>query len=107
MRYIPFILISLAGTPAVAHDFYETYTQPSGAPCCGGDDCAPIPDSAVSIDPKAGTVTLTFKPGEHPSFPNGGTVTSDRVGIHRSPDIGTHACAKPSRVFCVFIGGVV
>lgn len=40
-------LWALAGC-AVAHDWYEKTKSPSGALCCGGNDCDEVPASGVT-----------------------------------------------------------
>jgi hypothetical protein len=40
-------LLAIAAVPVAAHDWYEKTKSPSGALCCGGNDCDQVPDNAV------------------------------------------------------------
>jgi len=70
---------------ATAHEWYDS-------DCCSGNDCAPIPTSAVSIGPEGYTVTIG--PGDHPLA--GGTITKffryDSPQVRVSQDGKYHTC---------------
>jgi hypothetical protein len=45
------IAAAIAVGPARAHDWYEGLTNAQGERCCGGKDCAPLPDGDVKEVP--------------------------------------------------------
>ncbi len=54
MKYLTaFILLLCLSSAANAHEWYARHRDPifNKTTCCGGTDCAPLPESAISITP--------------------------------------------------------
>ena len=99
------VLALTLNRPAASHEWYPEH-------CCSGQDCAPIPDSAVSET--ADAITIRLLPGEHPMVdaPFTATIPRDDRRIGRSPDGGWHVCLYPDpeggmRLPCIFEPGRV
>jgi len=88
---VVFALCVVVATGALAHSFYD-------AQCCSGDDCAPVPDGAVTEGPDGYTL------------PNGGLVPYGSPKIRFSPDGQYHWChsvpinGEPF-TYCLYVPG--
>lgn len=79
-------ILALAALPLFAHSWYDSA-------CCGGNDCAPIPDTAITLTPEGWKVRL--EPGEHPMVTRGviEAIVPDE-DVHPSRDANFHACVR-------------
>lgn len=91
-------ILALAAAPAMAHEAPEGWVY--DAICCNGTahagDCAPIPDSAVTVAPDG--VHVTLNPGDHRRVrwtQSYAPVPYDK--LRQSPDEHYHACLYPSQ----------
>jgi hypothetical protein len=74
------LFAALAPSAAAAHDFYTTTRDPVTAhSCCGGMDCAPVPESEVRL-----------APGGYLYLPTGELIPHARV--QQAPDWQFHRC---------------
>lgn len=78
--------------PASAHEApagwkYDNY-------CCGGNDCQPIPYSAVRITPQGYEVTL--QPNQHLMAKREHKKLFRYSEVRKSPDDQYHACILPN-----------
>ena len=132
MRKVAALVLALAATPALAHEWYMGQRNERGQNCCSTLDCAPLPAGTRVVYTGDG-YDVTIIPGTHPmvnaedvTAPWGsyGAVTtrrgvgSDPVVFHfegnpgLSPDGNIHACIMPAdvpqrRIRCLFLGGSV
>lgn len=93
-------LAFLAAPGARSHSWYDLA-------CCAGNDCAPIPASAVNAS-RAG-YSVTIRPGEHPLVkdkPVSGFVAY--ADARPSQDSEFHACIVAGAIKCLYApqGGV-
>lgn len=90
--------------------------------CCGGDDCVPVPASAIIEEPEG--IRVKLAPGQHPKAPNGleelvpydvyfGTSLDPQRVIRNAPQgVDGHICIYGStqsdgvfrRVRCIYRG---
>lgn len=87
--------------PAYPHEATSTAGQPLGWAypwsCCSGQDCGPIPESAVKERPDGYHVTIL--PGQHPMVKTRAFSTVVPYKVARdAPDGGFHLCLKPETV---------
>ena len=99
MRYQAALIAFLLAAPAAAHEAYDYR-------CCGQNDCAPVPDSAVH---ETGDVILfRIAPGTHPMWPADKKahlmVEVERFKVeHRRLDGRWHLCLNAAQVpLCVY-----
>lgn len=91
---------TLLATAACAHSWYDLA-------CCAGNDCAPIPGSAIRAN-RAG-YNVTIRPGEHPLVKDkpvtGFVLYAD---ARPSQDSDFHACIVGGELKCLYApqGGV-
>lgn len=99
-------VVGLVALPVFAHSWYDP-------DCCGGNDCAPIPDTAVTLTAEGWKVRL--EPGEHPMVTRGPIeVIVPDEDVRPSRDANFHACVRdqssPSAVMtdpviCLYVPG--
>lgn len=108
-------LIGCAVDQAFGHDAPSGWSYSSV--CCGGNDCAPVPQSAIQLTPEG--VVVTLRPGDHPMVTRehrwvvqgGGKVGQTEIDqVGRSGDEHHHVCLYPNEytLRCVYLaeGGV-
>lgn len=67
MKLFPLIFLTalgvFSGHSALAHSWYSERRDPiySGTSCCGGQDCAPLPEHSIQLTPEGLRVTLTVE----------------------------------------------
>lgn len=95
------LILALSTTPVMAHDWYPIE-------CCSGQDCAPIPDTAVAVLPD-GSYRVVLKPGDHPlvMYEISRVFRATDRGLRWSHDAGYHACVAGGSILCFFIPGGV
>ena len=91
-------IVSLCTSSAAAHDWYSDLVDPvTGSPCCGGQDCRPVPREDVRL----------AEDGDLELFLDGAWrhVDPQRILKISSPDSRVHACWVPSfqAVICVIL----
>jgi len=85
--------------PATAHDVYTLLVDPvTKGRCCGGNDCAPLPNGSVTWAPGGVHITLTVEQAKainrFTSLPVNAFVAAER--LLPSPDGRWHACIHHS-----------
>lgn len=78
-----FVFLLVVLSPARAHDWYTGYQNAKKESCCGGSDCAQLPDDAVRI--VKGGYEVTYLPED---FPNA-------IEIQQFPIVVLNAEAQP------------
>lgn len=94
-------LLSLAAMKSAAHphDWYGKRRDPvySASTCCGGTDCAPLPEHAMTMTPDGLRVSLTLLEAQRINprrvEPFDALIPFDR--IHVSEDGKPHICLMP------------
>ena len=85
MAWVLFVLALLVG-PAESHSWYESA-------CCGGTDCAPVPDGVV-VNTKEGVMVAGF-----------GLLSYTDPRLRWSRDDHDHVCAShdlPPKLHCIY-----
>lgn len=94
---LPVLAISvLFSLPAAAHSWYSTY-------CCSGQDCAPIPASAVHATSQGWEIDL--KPGQYPILkgPFRAIIPYNSRALQKSEDEDFHLCVVANRARCLYV----
>jgi len=100
---------------AWSHSWYGKYRDPiyNSTTCCGGSDCAPLPEHAIRVTPLGLRVTLTaeeanaINPNRHEPFDM--LINFDR--LLQSEDGKPHICLQPTQnefdlrqgYYCIFL----
>ena len=100
------VLIAMALTAcsqAQAHSWYTGYQNRHKESCCGGSDCAQLPDDAVK--PVKGGYVVSYLP---PGFPNARQITLPVTIANEDAQPGEdpvhyHMCIWSSAVKCFFV----
>ncbi len=94
------LAIQWATMPANAHEWYTAEHNEKGQACCGGRDCAAIPDTAVT--PVPGGYNVHIPEGFIPGWPAINTFVSN-VRAKPAPTNGDyHLCYWGDEVRCFF-----
>jgi hypothetical protein len=92
-----FAVIALLATTAHSHDAPSGWSYPTQ--CCGGIDCAPLPDGAVKWTPAG---WLVLETGE--TRPEEEAGTSQDHHFHRCRKVASEPLS-PTRKGCLFVPG--
>lgn len=118
MRVYLSLAVLIFSTGAVqAHEWYSKRRDPvyNYTTCCGGSDCAPLPQSAIKVTPDGLRVTLSLAEARlinpHRSEPFDELIPFDR--IQDSEDGKPHICLMNSNLayigdkrqgfYCIFL----
>lgn len=96
------VILCVWASGAYAHSWYTGYQNSRKQSCCGGSDCAQLPDDAVH--PIKGGYTITYLP---PGFPNASqlkmpiTIPNAEAQPGEDP-VHYHLCIWGSEAKCFF-----
>lgn len=107
-----FVALCAMAVPAVSHDWFNDRVDPvSGARCCGGTDCAPVPkaffDSGAVVETKDGYwVNLTIEQSQRfnkaNNMPIRDFVPWSRVQMSSDDGHGVRDKAKSGFAMCIW-----
>lgn len=97
MRSILLVVLLSAATPSYSHDWYTGLQNEAGQYCCGGSDCAAVPDRYVTPIPGGYRVDIPDFKGQsvHALVPNARARPAKEGGEY-------HICVVGHEVRCFF-----